>query len=476
MQAYNTLVNRYENKGAIIQSHIRSLLETPKVFTASATDLQRLHHHIMSNINALRASEQPVHSWDAWLVTLICSRMDSGTVGEWQLHYNSKELASFAAIESFLFNRIAAYEAGDMNNCQVAAKPAPVKQPRGSDKKIFFAKHSENRAKCIICNTEHFLFQCMKFKQLTVEERRDLVFKNRLCFNCLRADHQVRHCKSSSCTQCDKRHNTLLHLNYVEQVADDQHVNKNQPNQEAGSAPPNVVGCNIVNSSIHCRSTIQVILATAIVHVYDATGNVMRCRAVLDSGSQLCFVSSKMARRLGLQITNNTVPISGIGQSESATSKSCMGIVQSRTDQTQFPLQLHVLPTITDDLPTQRFDTYQLNIPHEIQSSLADPEFNKPGPVDMLLGAEIFFDILKRGKHVVSEHAAFQETVFGWILVGKILTPTSLVTIVHPVVNQCSALSLFSSTISAQLCEEEQAVEQHFTQTTHRNDRGQFVV
>jgi len=136
-----------------------------------------------------------------------------------------------------------------------------------------------------------------------------------------------------------------------------------------------------------------------------------------------------------------------------------MGIVQSQTDQTQFPLQFHVLPTITDDLPTQRLVTYQLNIPHEIQSSLADPEFNKPGSVDMLLGAEIFFDIIRRGKHVVSEHAAFQETAFGWILVGKILTPTSLVTVVRTVVNQCSVLSLFSFTIFAQLCKEEEAVK-----------------
>lgn len=116
-----------------------------------------------------------------------------------------------------------------------------------------------------------------------------------------------------------------MHLNYVEQVADDQHVNKNQPIQETGSAPPNVVCCNIVNSTIHCRSTIQVILATAVVHVYDVTGNVTRCRAVQDHS----LVTSKMARRLGLQITNNTVLFSGIGQSESATSQSCMGIVQS---------------------------------------------------------------------------------------------------------------------------------------------------
>jgi len=84
--------------------------------------------------------------------------MDSSTVSEWQLHYNSKELASFTAIESFLFNRIAAYEAGDMNNCKFASKPIPVKPPRVTDKKVFFTKHSENKTKCIVCNTENFYF------------------------------------------------------------------------------------------------------------------------------------------------------------------------------------------------------------------------------------------------------------------------------------------------------------------------------
>jgi hypothetical protein len=112
MQAYNTLINCYENKGAIIQSYVKSLFETPKVQTASAMELQKLHHHIMSNVNALKALEQPVEFWDAWLVTLVCNRMDSATVDEWQLQYNKKDLPTFRAIESFLFNRIAAYEAG----------------------------------------------------------------------------------------------------------------------------------------------------------------------------------------------------------------------------------------------------------------------------------------------------------------------------------------------------------------------------
>lgn len=115
LQSYHTLTNRYENKGVIIQSHIRSLLDTPKFSIASATILRKLHHHVMSNVNALKALEQPIESWDAWLVTLICCRLDSVTVGEWQLQYNKKDLPSFNAVEAFLFNRIAAYEVGDIN-------------------------------------------------------------------------------------------------------------------------------------------------------------------------------------------------------------------------------------------------------------------------------------------------------------------------------------------------------------------------
>ncbi|KAF0704425.1 DUF1758 domain-containing protein, partial [Aphis craccivora] len=60
LQAYNTLMNRYDNKCVIIQSHIRSLLDTPKVLIASATNLEKLQHHIMSNVNALRALRQPI--------------------------------------------------------------------------------------------------------------------------------------------------------------------------------------------------------------------------------------------------------------------------------------------------------------------------------------------------------------------------------------------------------------------------------
>lgn len=112
--AYDVLKLRYENKSAIIQSHMRSLLNTPKVMSASASELQRLHYHISSNINALTAFQQPVDQWDAWLVTLMCTRLDSVTVAEWQLKQDTKELPKYKDLELFLSNRITAYEAGDI--------------------------------------------------------------------------------------------------------------------------------------------------------------------------------------------------------------------------------------------------------------------------------------------------------------------------------------------------------------------------
>lgn len=80
--AYSTLVERYKNKSLIIQSHIRSLFATPPVCQPFATELRKLHHHIVSQVRALKALNQPVENWDAWLVTLVCSKLDAITVGE----------------------------------------------------------------------------------------------------------------------------------------------------------------------------------------------------------------------------------------------------------------------------------------------------------------------------------------------------------------------------------------------------------
>jgi len=114
--AYNVLVKRYENKSLIIQSHIRSLFQTPQVHKPAASELRQLHHHVVSQVNALKALGQPVEEWVAWLVTLLCCRLDPTTVGEWQLLQSTKNLPKFTDLEKFLANRVSAYEVGEVSN------------------------------------------------------------------------------------------------------------------------------------------------------------------------------------------------------------------------------------------------------------------------------------------------------------------------------------------------------------------------
>lgn len=65
---------------------------------------------------------------------------------------------------------------------------------------------------CAACKTKnHPLYLCNAFKQMLVQQRIETVKIAQLCYNCLRS-HKNKPCKFSNCSICQKRHNTLLHL------------------------------------------------------------------------------------------------------------------------------------------------------------------------------------------------------------------------------------------------------------------------
>ncbi|GFU07631.1 integrase catalytic domain-containing protein [Trichonephila clavipes] len=76
------------------------------------------------------------------------------------------------------------------------------------------------------------------------------------------------------------------------------------------------------------------------------------------------------------------------------------------------------LPRITDMIPSQPFNVSLGNFSRE---KLADENFNIPGNIDLLLGAEIFYEILLPGQtNLLNTKLIFQNTVFGYIASGSI--------------------------------------------------------
>ncbi|KAI8432406.1 hypothetical protein MSG28_004803 [Choristoneura fumiferana] len=125
----------------------------------------------------------------------------------------------------------------------------------------------------------------------------------------------------------------------------------------------------------------------------------------------------------------------------------------------------------------------QLNLPNDIP--FADPQFCQPADVDMLLGAEIFFDILCPERISLGPNMpVLQNTLFGWIVAGPLSPSLSK----PPQKLHCN----FTREISEKLTKfwnleelpsskiptsaDDEFCEEHFIKNTYRLPDGRFSV
>lgn len=472
--AYDELVRQYENKGLTIQTHVRALLlQSPKVTSPSASDLRKLHHHIASHVRALKALGQPVQHWDAWLVTLVCIQLDPITAGEWQLRQNNKELPTYADIELFLSKRVSAYEVcnNSVNAFEKSTKTKPTHHSNSNNKAFFTQSKDQRTIKCPLCNEQHKLYFCEKFKLMSIADRRNVVMKAKLCFNCLNYGHQVSDCKFSHCPKCNKKHNSKLH---DDRVVIDESIT-HESNEQSSSNNQTVLYAGKTTNSKHNDDNMNVMLSTSEINVFNRYGKMQVCRAVLDSGSQLNFISTDCALKLGLSSHTSSINITGIDSISSTATDVFQATFTSRLNNYKFTASFHALSTIVDTLPSVEIDRKSFVVPIHLQGMLADPQFHIPGKIDILLGSEIFFEVLSNEKWILSNHASLHNTKLGWIIAGKLPIVSQQNSLMSTTIAHNSAMSFFVTKTACKISEEIKA-EEHFQSTCTRNPDGRYVV
>ncbi|XP_046806904.1 uncharacterized protein LOC124419914 [Lucilia cuprina] len=158
----------------------------------------------------------------------------------------------------------------------------------------------------------------------------------------------------------------------------------------------------------------NVILATALVKIKDRSGQYVFARALLDSGSQINFVSEELSQRLQLEKEENNFSLVGIGKTNSAAKFNIQATVKSRVNSHKFSSDFWVLRSISGYQPDTVISITGWNILNNIE--LADPYFFKPQKIDMLIAAEIFFELLCVGQIRRSPDIP---SVLGWVVSGK---------------------------------------------------------
>jgi hypothetical protein len=482
--AIKRLQSRYENKSLVIQTHIRSILDFPSVKIATSGALQELHSHVTTHVAALEALGQPINYWDAWLITVVLRKLDTSTIHSWQLKHTTTELPTYAELETFLASRCVAFESSETwSNATDVRKTGSSNH---SKKSLLVAKDSPEE-KCACCNQVHKLFACRKFKDMSQVERFKIVRSARLCFNCLSSFHIAPSCQSKSvCQRCKGRHNTLIHFDKGNQLDESNQVNNDQPPIQQIPTNSSDNQQSQVQSCLAARSNdTHVFLATAVVLIADRYGVKKQCRAVLDSGSQINFVSKRLASILGLSRKSADLPISGIGANRVHSTATVTLSIESRLRRFSTSLICHVLPTIIDSLPQFPIQSKILKIPNDYLDELADPAYLSSGHVDLLIGGGIFFDLLEAERVSLGQGSlCLQNTKLGWVLAGEVgaVCLLNVNSIGQPIEDEWISTNMGREPAYGchskgnKKCLEEQEAAKHFIETATRDEHGRFVL
>jgi len=162
---------------------------------------------------------------------------------------------------------------------------------------------------CPLCKGIHRLFQCSKFIRMP-SRRYDYAQQINACYNCLQPFSKSHICSKHACHVCNKQHHTLLHVNTQNSSASNRRpiTNHNPSANEWNSAPAEVN----TYCSLKRKPTNHDLLATAIVEVKNKYNQYVPCRVLVDSASQLNFISEKCVQCLRLPRTQTPVSIQGI--------------------------------------------------------------------------------------------------------------------------------------------------------------------
>lgn len=479
--AWETLKNRYSHKRLIVNAILKRLFTFKKVSTQSPGQLKVLIDSTKECLNSLKSLDISTASWDPVIIYIIVQKLDSDTHKEWETHVSREyqtKLPTLQNIITFLENQI--------HTLELTCLPSSSIQ-RTHKERAFHS--SAVTVDCKLCNGQHLLCHCKEFVKLDPEKKHEIIKNNRLCYNCLSSGHPVYYCKQkTSCKICGRRHHSLLHQSKKGEDSQDTEKNSNPPVISSLHTSDNIQE-NLQDESIivnFASKQRRALLATALVPVRSECGLETTLRALIDFGSQASFISENATQLIRLKKTPVRGSITGVGSTTTPVRYLVQLEISSRCDKEfSLPLKAYVLKShITSKLPSSTIEP-KSNWSHLNGLTLADPQYFKSNKIDLLLGIDVYTEIVKNNliKGPPGTPSA-QETSLGWILFGNISErrhTNNDVLVMHQNIdinmdNLLENLWSIDDTTNRKLTFDERTCEDIYEKTHTRDSTGRYIV
>lgn len=451
LNAWELLENRFHNTRLLVHNHIKSLFSLSNLKQESPSQIRKLIDTVLRNLRALKTLDEPTESWDTLIIYLIASKLDSSTERDWESHKGSlvssdpskrlklEDLLSFLRNKADMLEMINAshhtnklQSKSTVNEKTVTSHKSntPVHSFVSTSNTGLKGKSSNNKrgSTCPFCSGNHALYTCSYFLNLSVRDRSKFVDEKQVCRNCLRSGHSITECVFGPCKQCQGKHNSLLHQTTPANSSHIACVRADHP------ADPSIVAastalhvsldtCNTQTlrrlDSKETEGSLQsVLLCTALVDILGDNDQWVTARALLDNGSQHCFISEKLQNQINAPLIQSTFQISGVAQSVTHSNYSCDITIRSKLNDYSVRAQCIVLQRITSGLPTTNIDPKLIRIPNDVQ--LADPTFHTQSEIDLLIGADLFWDLLDDNRIRLANGPFLQGSRLGFLISGPV--------------------------------------------------------
>ncbi|CAB0039804.1 unnamed protein product [Trichogramma brassicae] len=423
--AWKVLLSHYDNKRLLLNKLMTKLMSLPAMANDSAVELMRVLNGVRNLLQALKALGSPVQHWDHFTVFLTRSKITQQCRVKWEDSVNQlrdptvpdtfEDLCKFLEAERNALSLLESTKDFTKKNSSSTreAKATTSKGRRSSN----FVQSSSDKSACPVCSEAHVVEQCPQFRRQSVVERKRTLGHKRLCYRCF-GTHMCKDCKSiATCFTCNGKHHTLLHTPLKKDAKKTAERPRDDSSEvdETSPATQNVLAA--VSSNVD-EEVLETLLATAQVRVSATGDEFTMVRALVDQCAQSSFVTENLCQRLRLRKRKVNVPISGIGQGPAKTRAEVEILIRPHFE-SQFKLSFkaYVLPAITNYQP---FCKQSREWQHIEGLQLADPNFTRPGRIDLLLSTQIHARIIQAGLRKGDEKAPIaMQTQLGWILSGN---------------------------------------------------------
>ena len=449
--ACDLLQNRFGRKEVITFSHIQQLLSVPESRSSSVQSLRELQDRLLIHIRSLESLGITGDKYGVVLVPLILSKLSPDVRLEWAREGSGKEadlgwLLTFLASEIERRERSSAYGSMHMAQGQQLAASAAEERHKATSGPQHRRKREQwqrtpaaaalqtgGRPVCGFCGQAHQAKVCHTLNPLSVPERRDAIRQAGLCFRCLKTGHVARKC-DTVCSECGGNHSVVcchkLHGVVVQGPTGQGPTGQGPTGQgPTGQGPTGrgPTGGSVQCPSLSCKSAGHeqrcTVLPTACVIVVGKGGQRVEATVLFDTGSDRTYVSERLVRRAEPEwVGSESMAYAAFGGTGSAAEQRDVYRVDMFGSNMASPSVLSVqairIPVICTPLQRPVLPAGVLQSLSHLE--LADPPSDRQLTVDILVGLDCYWDLVKQGELRLDGGPVAQETALGWVVSGKV--------------------------------------------------------